>query len=249
MILVVGATGHLGGQIARALLARGHEVRVLVRPGSTFAPLVRAGAVPVTGDLKDPPSLERACRGIDTIVITAHSMLRAPIDTVETVELAGYASLIAAAAAAGVSHFVYTSALGVDETSPVPFVAAKGLTERRVRASGMPWTTLAPAPFMDEWLPMLVTGPTLAGREIVFMGSGKGRNPFVHTRDITAFAVAAVEETGAVGRRLPISGREAHSLRDVCAIVERALGRPLQIRGVAPGEEVPEWRPSSPASC
>ena len=65
MILVVGATGNLGGSIARALLAEGKKVRILVRPGSSYADLVRDGAEPATGDLKEPASLHAACVGVD----------------------------------------------------------------------------------------------------------------------------------------------------------------------------------------
>ena len=56
MKLVVGATGQLGGLIARQLLQQDSNVRVLVRPNSTYQPLVDAGALPVFGDLKDPSS-------------------------------------------------------------------------------------------------------------------------------------------------------------------------------------------------
>src|SRR5690348_1545993 len=57
MILTVGATGSLGGLITRRLLEQGRAVRILVRPGADYAPLVAAGAHPVPGDLKDPASL------------------------------------------------------------------------------------------------------------------------------------------------------------------------------------------------
>lgn len=63
MILVVGATGQLGGIITRRLLQRGEGVRVLVRPGRSTRDLIAAGAHPVTGDLKDRGSLRSACEG------------------------------------------------------------------------------------------------------------------------------------------------------------------------------------------
>jgi len=71
MILVVGATGRLGGTIARRLLHAGRDVRVLVRPGSDHRELVALGAVPVLGDLKEPQTLGAACRGVDAVVTTA----------------------------------------------------------------------------------------------------------------------------------------------------------------------------------
>ena len=76
MILVVGATGALGGMIASDLLARGESVRVLVRPGSDYTRLVELGAQPVMGDLKDAASLRRACDGVETVITTANSAAR-----------------------------------------------------------------------------------------------------------------------------------------------------------------------------
>src|SRR4029434_4735357 len=60
MILLVGATGLVGGMIARRLLGQGLAVRILVRPGSDYHSLVEAGAQPVAGDLKCPATLAPA---------------------------------------------------------------------------------------------------------------------------------------------------------------------------------------------
>ena len=85
MILVVGATGKLGGDIALRLLAQGKPVRVLLRrnspaeelakQGMAVSPkeLLAAGAEPVYGDLKDRASLDAAVAGVQTILTTANS--------------------------------------------------------------------------------------------------------------------------------------------------------------------------------
>ncbi len=85
VILVVGATGQLGGLIVRTLLARGMPVRALTRigPGDATVP---PGAETVVGDLKDPESLARACLGVSAVATTANSVGRAGEDTVESVD-------------------------------------------------------------------------------------------------------------------------------------------------------------------
>ena len=173
MILVVGSTGSLGGEITRGLLAQGRPVRILVRPGSNHAPLVEAGATPVFGDLKERASLDVACRGIDTVITTAISLGRGIDDTIESVDRDGNRNLILAAAEAGVRHFVFTSALGASPDNPNPFMAAKAATEAALGVSGLTWTILAPNAFMDVWLAAVVAGPVLAGREVVYVGSGR----------------------------------------------------------------------------
>ena len=243
MILVVGSTGSLGGQITRGLLERERPIRILVRPGSGYQPLVDAGAVPVIGDLKDRRSLDLACRGIDTVITTAISLGRGGADTIETVDLAGNRNLVTAAAEAGVRHFVFTSLLGAAPDSPNPFIAAKAATENLVASAGMTWTILAPNAFMDVWLAAVVAGPALAGGEVVYVGSGARRHSFVHSRDVAAFALASVDHPAAANRYLPIGGPQPLSIRDAVATFERVLGRAIPQRAVDPGATVPGLPP------
>jgi uncharacterized protein YbjT (DUF2867 family) len=84
MILVVGATGLLGGSITRSLLSQGKPERILVRGASTYDGLVVAGAEPVIGDLKDPDSVRAACRGIDAVITTANAIGRSGEDNLES---------------------------------------------------------------------------------------------------------------------------------------------------------------------
>src|SRR5690242_18606498 len=98
MILVIGATGLLGGEVVQQLRLAGHAVRALARTTSNPArveALRQAGAEIVYGDLKEPSSLRSAFRGIEAVVTTASSTLsREPGDSIETVDREGYLSVI-----------------------------------------------------------------------------------------------------------------------------------------------------------
>ena len=239
MILVVGATGHLGGTIARALLADGKKVRILVRPGSSYAELVRDGAEPATGDLKEPASLHAACAGVDAVVTTANAIGRGGGDTIESVDLHGNQHLIEAAEVEGVRRFVLTSVLGASPEGPVPVLRAKGEAERRLTQSAMAWTILQPNLFMDTWLPMAVGGPALAGRPVTLVGEGRRRHSMVAVGDVASYAVAALERDEAKHQRLVIGGPDPVSWRDVVAAFEDELGRHVRVRTVRPGDAVP----------
>jgi uncharacterized protein YbjT (DUF2867 family) len=240
MILVVGATGMLGSEIVRRLLAVGRDVRILVRHGSDFDALVDAGASPVYGDLKEPPTIEAAVAGAETVITTANSARRGPPDTVEAVDLHGNRTLIDSAEAGGVRHFIFlTGAPTTSSDSPIPFVAAKGAAEDRLRASGMAWTILAPEPYFEVWVDWVVGVPAAAGEEVVYVGSGERRHSMISIQDVAQFAVASVDNPAARNRRLEIGGPEPFSWRDAVATFERVLDRPLRSRGVPPGEPVP----------
>ena len=251
MILVVGATGKLGGMITRQLLAQGHAVRSLVRPHSPWAvlaemgiatavpALIAAGAQPIAGDLKDPASLAAACAGIDTVITTANAAMRGGEDNFESVDLHGTKNLINAAQAAGVRHFIYTSAFGSAPAHPNPLFAAKGQCEAYLKASGMAYTILKPGPFMEIWIGSIIGGPLAAGQPVTLVGEGARKQAFVAMADVVAYAVAAVENPCADNQEILIAGAPPAAWRDAVAAVERVRGRPIPVRSVQPGDPIP----------
>jgi uncharacterized protein YbjT (DUF2867 family) len=243
MKLVVGGTGQLGGMIARQLLQHDTDVRVLVRPNSAYQPLVDAGALPVFGDRKDPASLDAAVQGVDVVITTANAVAATGPDTIESVDLQGNRDLIDAARAAGVGRFIFTSALGSTPESPVPFMRAKGLTEEHLRASGMPFTILAPNFFMEVWIGAIVGLAVAEGRPVTLVGEGRRKHSMISMADVAAFAVTSAGHPAAINRYLALGGPQALSWRDVVAIYEQLLGRLVPIQTVAPGEVVPGLPP------
>jgi uncharacterized protein YbjT (DUF2867 family) len=251
MILVVGATGRVGGAIVRQLLEQGKEVRVLVRhnsPSEQLAEvgmatpaqsLIDAGAEPVYGDLKDEESLKHAVAGVDTVIATANSAIRGGEDNVQTVDREGNRKLIEAASETGVDHFIFISALGATLDSPSDFMRAKAETDQRLRESGMDYTIVAPTAFIDVWPGMVVGMPVAQGQPVTLVGDGRRRHSFISERDVTGFAVAAVDNPQARNRYLAIGGPEALSWRDVVATYERVLDRDIPVNWVQPGEPVP----------
>ncbi len=163
MILVAGATGDLGGVVARMLLSKGRSVRVLVRPKSNYKPLIDAGAQAAIGDLKNRNSLDPACKGVEVLITTATSAKRGGDDNPRTVDLEGNRNLIDAAKAAGVKQFIFISANIAHPNSPIPLMQAKGATEDYLRASGLPYTVIAPDAFMEVWIALVVGIPALSG--------------------------------------------------------------------------------------
>src|SRR6267142_3239184 len=154
MNLVVGATGSLGSEIVKLLADAGKPARALVRPTSDqkkVDQLQTLGAEIVSGDLKDRPSLDAACRGVSAIISTASSTLsRLEGDTIRTVDHEGQLSLVEAARAAGVAHFVLISFSGMNVEFPLQ--TAKREVERHLKESGMTYIILQPTFFMEVWL-------------------------------------------------------------------------------------------------
>ena len=238
MILIVGATGALGGMITHRLLAQGKPVRILAREGSAFQPLAQAGAQFVRADLKDRDSLDRAVAGAETVLTTANSAQRGGEDTVQTVEIEGNRRLIDAARAGGVKHFIFTSAMGAALDSPVPFLQGKAEAEEHLKRAGIDYTILSPNVFMEVWFGMIIGMPLRAGQPVTIIGEGERKHSFVAMGDVAAFAVAAVGNS-ARNRQIFIGGPEPLSWNDVVRRAGDVLGREIPVRHVPPGEPLP----------
>ncbi|MEX1183273.1 MAG: SDR family oxidoreductase [Gemmatimonadota bacterium] len=239
MILVVGATGALGGIVARTLLTAGQPVRVLVRTGSQYSELVAAGARPVVGDLKDPVSLIAACAGVTTVVTTANSTGRGGADTIDSVDRLGNRALVDAAYRAGVEHFVFVSALGASADGPVDFMRAKAETESHIRASGMSYTILQPDAFMEVWFGMLIGMPLQQGRPIVLIEPARARHSFLSIQDVAAFTAAAAAKPEGRNQIVPVGGPSVMSWRDVVAVAGDVLEQQLAVEYVPAGTPLP----------
>ncbi len=109
-VLVTGATGKVGSRFVPRLLAKGHEVRILVRDTAKAQALAERGAEIVTGDLYEPDSLPAAVEGIDAVIHLA-ALFRTFTDNAGIVKTnhQGTVALATAAMAAGVQRFVFAS--------------------------------------------------------------------------------------------------------------------------------------------
>jgi uncharacterized protein YbjT (DUF2867 family) len=231
MNLVVGATGSLGSEIVKLLAGAGKPARALVRPTSDrkkVDQLQTLGAEIVSGDLKDRPSLDAACRGVSAIISTASSTLsRLEGDTIRTVDHEGQLSLVDAARAAGVAHFVLISFSGMNVEFPLQ--TAKREVERHLKESGMTYTILQPTFFMEVWLSPALGFDAAQGTAQVY-GSGQPKISWVSFQDVAEFAIASLDNPAARNAVIELGGPEALSPLEVVKIFEKQSGRPFTVQ-------------------
>lgn len=113
MVVVTGATGHIGGVLVRTLLARGERVRVIIPPGECAGPLETMNVERVIGDVRQPDSLRRAFEGAGVVYHLAAVISVAPgaRKLVWQVNVEGVRNVVAACLAAGVTRLVHTSSI------------------------------------------------------------------------------------------------------------------------------------------
>lgn len=244
MVLVAGATGVLGSEIARRLLARGEKVRAMVRV--TSAPekvehLEKAGAEIVRADVKEPRTLLAACDGVNAVISTITTILTSqPGDSFEATDDEGNKSLIDAAKKAGVSKFVFVS-FDTSKSPDMPLSNAKKDVEEHLKESGMDYTILHPSFFFESWLgPMLFADPA-AGTAKVY-GKGTDKLRYVAVADVAEFAVQSLSRPAARNTTIPIGGPDEISQRDAVRIFEEAFGKKFSVIEVPEAVLDAQWR-------
>jgi uncharacterized protein YbjT (DUF2867 family) len=226
-VLVAGATGRQGGAIARGLLRDGHVVRALTRnPDSPAARALQGlGASVVAGDLNDPGSLAAAVAGVGTVVLVS-----TPYEEGAEAETRHGLALVDAAVSAGVEHLVFNSVAGADVETGVAHFDSKGIVERHLAATGMPYTIVAPAAFVDDWL----SDPD----SLADLSSGYLSMPMSPARALQQVSipeVAAVSVLVAEGRE-PFLGQRIEVASDsvsgaaMAEIISRAAKRSIEYR-------------------
>lgn len=235
MILVAGATGLLGREICGLLLDRKKAVRAMVRRTSKpeiVADLKRRGAESVEADLKNPRSLDAACKNIDTVVSTISSTFsRQEGDSIETVDRQGNINLIDAAKRAGVRRFVFISFDHQNAPVPAPLTEAKKAAEQYLMKSGMEYTILHASFFMEVWLSPALGFDPANGKATIY-GSGTKPISWISLFDVAAFAAAGVDHSAARNRIIGVGGPEAISPLDLVKIFENVTGRHFEVQHV-----------------
>jgi len=237
-LLVTGATGMIGSLLTQALLDRGVQISVMLRPGDSGDRIAgTAGVTSILGDFDDPASLRKALEGVDRAFLLTNSSERVEAQQIAFVE---------AAQAQRVGHVVYLSQFAADLRSPDRFLRYHGAVEAALANSTVGWTFVRPNLILQAYLPF---APVIARGELQ-APIGDAAVSVVDARDIAAVAAAALTEDGHVGKAYTITGPAAVTHADIAAEFGTAIGRPVRFESVSPeaflaaltGAGMPEWQ-------
>jgi uncharacterized protein YbjT (DUF2867 family) len=244
MVLVAGATGVLGSEIVRRLLARGEKVRAMVRATSNpaaVALLKKAGAETVIADLKDPASLDRACSGADAVISSVTSITTAkPGDSFEATDGGGNKNLIDAARNAGAKKFVFVS-FDAKFSPDAPLVRAKQEAENHLKQSGLDYTILHPSLFCESWLGPMLFVDTVACTAKIY-GDGNRKIRYVTVADVAELAVQSLTNPAANHAVIPFGGPEEITQREAVKAYEKATGKHFEVTEVPEAALEAQWK-------
>jgi uncharacterized protein YbjT (DUF2867 family) len=216
VILVVGATGKVGGEVLRQLLAEGAAVRALSRAEERTNGIRELGAQVMVGDLAQPETLEPALEGVERVFV-------AVTPDVDHLELE--ANLVEAAKRAGTARVVKVSALLASPDSPVRFGRTHSQCEELLAESGLAFTILRANGAMQNLLPQ---APSVASQGKLYAPVADAKVSWIDVRDLARAAVLALTEDGHDGKRYRLTGPEAISSRDQAEVLSEVLGTTIE---------------------
>jgi dihydroflavonol-4-reductase len=255
-VLVTGATGFTGGHLARALKARGHDVRAMVRRPEGAKALADAGISVTTGDLAKPDSLPGVVAdGFDVIYNIAALYREAglPDSVYHQVNAVGVGQLIEAAGKAGVRRVVHCSTVGVhgdiehppaNEDAPlspgdvyqVSKVEGERIAREAAGRAGVEVVIARPSGIYgpgDRRLLKLFRG--VARRRFVILGDGKIFYHLTYIDDLVEGFRLCGEVPAAAGRTYILAGGEVPTLNDLAALIAQ------EARVPPPSLHLPVW--------
>lgn len=214
MILVVGATGTVGSEVLRQLVAAGERARALVRDREKAGERLGEQVELVVGDLDRPETLHAALAGVDQVFLLTRQTSR---------QLEQERAVIQAAVRAGVRHVVKLSVFRADQESPLQIARQHRQAELALEDSGLAYTILRPPFVMQNLLGMVRNGA-------IYTAAQDGPVAMIDARDIGAVAVTALTSHNQEGQTYTPTGPEAVTFDDVATIVSAQTGE--QVRHV-----------------
>lgn len=218
MILVTGATGNVGSEIARQLSARSTPYRIYVRDADKAKEMIGAGEYETAlGTFSDAAAFSDALDGVNAVYMVTNQS-----DAFKT----DLERMVRQVRDAGVERFVMLSAEG-DPESEIFFVRRTGELEEIVRDADLNWTFLRPDWFMQNFANFIALG-------MVAFPDGPGKTSFVDVRNVAEVAIKALTEPGHTHRTYRLTGPDAMTFAQAAARISHVLGRDIPFVGITP---------------
>jgi uncharacterized protein YbjT (DUF2867 family) len=210
-ILVTGATGTIGRDVARLLSENGVSVRAGVRDQAKARKQFGSNIALAPFDFENEKAFSKALDGVEKVFLLP-PLLPNQLEVMNT--------FVDAAKRAGVRHIVKLSAIGVDDETQPKAVKWHGANERHIRESGVAFTFLRPNSFMQNFITYFAPR-----NGAIYLPWGNGTASFVDTRDIASVAAKALTSDGHGGRIYTLTGPATLGIAEVALILSEVTGR------------------------
>ena len=230
-ILLVGATGTLGRQIAKQAIENGHEIRCLVRNPRKASFLQEWGCELTKGNLLNISDIEYALKDIEAVIDAATSRPDDPKSIYET-DWDGKLNLFNACESLNIKRLIFLSLLLTEKFRNVPLMDVKFCTEKLLEKSSFDYTIFNCAAFMQGVIGQFAI-PVLDS-QAVWMSGAPTKIAYMNTQDMAKVIVAALNNPKTYKQSLPLVGPRAWDSNEVIALCEKYSDKKAKIFRVSP---------------
>jgi uncharacterized protein YbjT (DUF2867 family) len=227
-VLVAGATGYLGGFVAREFKARGYFVRALARSAGKLDHLRDSLDEVVEAEVTRPETLEHVCDGINVVFSSIGITRQKDGLTFRDVDYQGNMNLLEVALGRGARKFVYVSAFNGPNLRHLDIGAAHEDFVDELKVSGIGYAVLRPTGYfsdMGEVFEMARRG------RVWLIGPGENRVNPIHGADL---AVACADAMEGEETEIDVGGPQTMTWREVAELAFDVLGRPAKVTSIPP---------------
>jgi uncharacterized protein YbjT (DUF2867 family) len=210
-VLVTGATGTIGRDVAKRLSEKGVSVRAGVRDQAKARKQFGSNIALAPFDFENEKTFSGALEGVEKVFLVP-PLLPNQLEVMNV--------FVDAAKRAGVRHIVKLSAIGIDDETHPTAIKSHSANEQHIRESGLVFTFLRPNSFMQNFFTYF---PPRNGA--IYLPWGNGTASFVDTRDIASVAAKVLTSAGHEGKIYTLTGPATLGIAEVARILSEMTGR------------------------
>ena len=230
-VLVIGASGFVGGKVARALLDGGYAVRCVARNPSRIQELAQSGGEVVQGDISDAASMRQAFASVQAAYISVHTLSPQQAGTAGQgfmeIEMQGLENIVAACKAQGARRLIYVTSLGVAPDATNTWVRARWNTEQFLLHSGLDVTVIRPGQIVGvggRGFDMMVSQAKKSVSLNLF-GSGRQKMRNIAIDDLVYYLVGVLDDPRAFGQCYDVGCDDLLTNNQMLDVTAELLGR------------------------
>jgi uncharacterized protein YbjT (DUF2867 family) len=230
-ILLVGATGTLGRQIAKQAIEEGHEVRCFVRNPRKASFLQEWGCELTKGNLLNSGDIDYALQDIEVVIDSATGRPEDSKSIYET-DWDGKLNLFNACESKKIKRVIFLSILSTEKFRNVPLMDVKYCTEKLLEKSNFDYTIFKCAAFMQGVISQFAI-PVLDS-QAVWMSGTPTKIAYMNTQDMAKIIVSSINKPKSYKRSLPLVGPKAWDSDEVISLCEKYSNKKAKIFRVSP---------------
>ncbi len=225
-ILLVGATGTLGRQIAKQAIEEGHDIRCIVRNPRKASFLQEWGCELTKGNILRKNDISYALQDIEA-VIDASTSRPDDKESIYQTDWEGKLNLFNECENKGIKRVIFLSILLTENFRNVPLMDVKYCTEKLLEKSDFEYTIFQSAAFMQGVISQFAI--PILDNQAVWMSGAPTKIAYMNTQDMAKIIVASIENEKTFKNKLPLVGPKAWDANEIIALCEKYSNRKAKI--------------------